>query len=248
MNQKQNIWVIIPAAGVGRRMQTDVPKQYLTLNNKTVIEHTINVFISAEFISGIIVAVSAEDEYWSGLEFKAPQRLHTVEGGEERCYSVLNALTFLQQEAQPDDWVLVHDAARPCLRAEDLNLLLDKLINHDVGGILAIPVRDTMKRSRKRSGKRSGESAGDDVLIEATVDREGLWHALTPQMFRFGLLYQSLEEALSQGKLITDESSALELAGYQPVLVEGHADNIKITQPDDLALAAFYLREQEMTK
>jgi 2-C-methyl-D-erythritol 4-phosphate cytidylyltransferase len=246
MNQKQNIWVIIPAAGVGRRMQTDVPKQYLILNDKTVIEHTINVFTSVEFISGIIVAISKDDEYWTGLDFNVDKRLHTVDGGDERCYSVLNALKFLQKKAQPNDWVLVHDAARPCLRTEDLNLLVDKLKDHDVGGILAIPVRDTMKRSDKSLGKN--QDTEHDVLIEETVDREGLWHALTPQMFRFGLLYDALEAALSQGKLITDESSALELAGYHPVLVEGHADNIKITHPDDLTLAAFYLKEQEITK
>ena len=242
MNQKQNIWVIIPAAGIGSRMQTDIPKQYLTLNDKTVLEHTIKIFKSAEFISEIIVAVSKDDEYWPGLELNADKRIQTVEGGKERCHSVLNALIFLLDKAQTDDWVLVHDAARPCLRARDLNLLIDKLKDHDIGGILAMPVRDTMKRSGKRP------DAEYDVLIEETVDREGLWHALTPQMFRFGLLYNAIQEAFSQGKLITDESSALELAGYHPVLVEGHADNIKITHPDDLALAAFYLREQEMLK
>ena len=242
MNQKQNIWVIIPAAGIGSRMQTDIPKQYLTLNDKTVLEHTIKIFKSAEFISEIIVAVSKDDEYWPGLELNTDKRIQTVEGGEERCHSVLNALIFLLDKAQTDDWVLVHDAARPCLRARDLNLLIDKLKDHDIGGILAMPVRDTMKRSGKRP------DAKYDVLIEETVDREGLWHALTPQMFRFGLLYNAIQEAFSQGKLITDESSALELAGYHPVLVEGHADNIKITHPDDLALAAFYLREQEMLK
>ena len=235
MNKKQNIWAIIPAAGVGKRMGSDTPKQYLTLNDKTVIEHTLDVFDSHDSISEIVVAVSKEDEYWPSLDLNLSKPLHKVNGGTERCDSVLNGLKFLEGKAAADDWVLVHDAARPCLRYDDLTLLLESLNDNKVGGILAVPVRDTMKRS----------SAGLNIINE-TVDREGLWHALTPQMFRFGLLKDALESALNNNEVITDEASAIELAGYQPVLVEGHADNLKITRPEDLALAAFFLRQADL--
>ena len=233
MNKKQNIWVIIPAAGVGRRMGTNTPKQYLLLNEKTVIEHTLSVFDSHASVSEIIVAISENDEYWSSLNLTLSKSLHKVAGGKERCDSVLNALMFLKDKANADDWVLVHDAARPCLRTEDLNLLLEKCQTHAVGGILAVPVRDTMKRSV-------------DNTITETVDRENLWHALTPQMFRFKLLKDSLESALMENKVITDEASAVELTGHQPLLIEGHADNLKITRPEDLALASFYLRQADL--
>ena len=232
MNKKQKIWVVIPAAGVGRRMGSNTPKQYLLLNNKSVIEHTISVFSSHNAISEIIVSISKEDEYWPSLNINCSKPVHKVEGGKERCDSVLNGLKFLQDKAKADDWVLVHDAARPCLRNEDLDLLLKELQQHEVGGILAVPVRDTMKRAVDKTN-----------LIKETVDRDALWHALTPQMFRFKLLKDALESALKNNKTITDEASAIELAGYQPVLVEGHSDNIKITRPEDLTLAAFYLRE-----
>lgn len=235
MNTNQNIWVIIPAAGVGKRMGSDTPKQYLTLNDKTVIEHTLDVFDSHDSISEIVVAVSNEDEYWPSLNVKLSKPLHKTNGGKERCDSVLNGLIFLEDKAAADDWVLVHDAARPCLRLEDLTLLLDTLQENEIGGILAIPVRDTMKRS-----------VDNTKIIKETVDRENLWHALTPQMFRFSLLKNALESALTNNEVITDEASAIELTGHHPVLVEGHADNLKITRPEDLALAAFFLRQVDL--
>ena len=234
MNKKQNIWVIIPAAGVGRRMGTNTPKQYLLLNEKTVIEHTLDVFNTHDSISEIVIAVSKEDEYWPSLDLHLSKPLHKVSGGKERCDSVLNGLKFLEDKAENNDWVLVHDAARPCLRKEDLTLLLETLQEHEVGGILAVPVRDTMKRSVSEN------------IIKETVERENLWHALTPQMFRYGLLKDALVSALNNNEVITDEASAIELAGYQPVLVEGHADNLKITRPEDLALAAFFLRQVDL--
>ena len=234
MNIKKNIWVIIPAAGVGRRMRSDTPKQYLLLNNKPVLEHTINVFNTHDAISEIVVAISNEDEYWPSLNINYDKPVHVAEGGKERCDSVLNGLKFLETKAKDDDWVLVHDAARPCLRNDDLNSLLAVLEGHPVGGILAVPVRDTMKRAIENSD-----------LIKETVERDGLWHALTPQMFRFKVLKDALESALRKNKPMTDEASAIELAGLHPVLVEGHADNLKITRPEDLALAAFFLRQAD---
>ena len=231
MNKNKKIWVIIPAAGVGKRMESDTPKQYLKLNNKTIIEHTLAVFDKHDSISEIVVSISEGDEYWDALNLNLSKPLHIANGGKERCYSVLNGLKFLKNKATDDDWVLVHDAARPCLRHEDLTLLIDTLKEHEVGGILAIPVRDTMKRSF------------DNNNIKETVERDNLWHALTPQMFRFSILKNALESALNNNEVITDESSAVELAGYQPVLVEGHADNLKVTNPEDLVLASFFLQK-----
>jgi 2-C-methyl-D-erythritol 4-phosphate cytidylyltransferase len=237
MTIKNSTWVIIPAAGVGRRMKSATPKQYLLLNGKPVLEHTLNVFLNHAAISQIVVAISKEDEYWPTLSVGKQKPVHTAEGGKERCDSVLNGLKYIESQANDDDWVLVHDAARPCLRQEDLSLLIEKLSDHKVGGILAVPVRDTMKRAHANS-----------KLIDKTVERENLWHALTPQMFRYKMLKDALETALNNNKEITDEASAIELAGFQPELIEGHADNLKITRPEDLELAAFFLRQAETNK
>lgn len=222
-------WVVIPAAGVGARMKADRPKQYLPLRGKTVIEHTLACFTHHPAISGIVVALSQGDPYWPELHIDSAIPLHVAPGGQERCHSVLNALHLLAQHAAADDWVLVHDAARPCLTRADIDKLCAELANDEVGGILAVPVRDTMKR-----GDREGR-------ISATEDRNGLWHALTPQMFRVGLLTQALEQALVDGFVVTDEASAVEHVGLRPKLVEGSADNIKVTRPEDLALAEFFL-------
>lgn len=223
-------WVIIPAAGVGARMKADRPKQYLPLRGKTVIEHTLGCFTHHPAIAGIVVALSPDDPYWPELHIDSAVPLHVVDGGQERCHSVLNALRLLAQHADADDWVLVHDAARPCLSRADIDKLCAELQNDEVGGILAVPVRDTMKRS-DREGR-----------ISTTEDRRTLWHALTPQMFRLEPLTQALEQALADGFVVTDEASALEHAGLRPKLVEGRADNIKVTRPEDLALAEFFLR------
>lgn len=237
MTSKNNIWVIIPAAGVGRRMKSSTAKQYLLLNGKPVLEHTLNVFLNHAAISEIVVAVSKEDEYWSTLSVGNQKPVHKAEGGKERCDSVLNGLKYIESHANDDDWVLVHDAARPCLRQQDLSLLINKLSNHNVGGILAVPVRDTMKRAQVNSNQ-----------IEKTVDRNNLWHALTPQMFRYKMLKEALETALDNNQEITDEASAIELAGFQPELIEGHADNLKVTRPEDLKLAEFFLKQAELDK
>jgi len=237
MLENQKIWVVIPAAGVGKRMGLDTPKQYLLLNDEPVLKHTIDIFDKHDAISEIIVSVSKKDEYWSELSFNLSKPLHRVAGGTERCDSVLNGLIYLQSKASQDDWVLVHDAARPCLRHDDLTLLIDTLSEHEVGGLLAVPVRDTIKKS-----------FSDTTTVETTVDRSNLWHALTPQMFRFGVLFDALVTALGKKEIVTDDASAIELAGYKPRLVEGHADNLKITRPEDLALAAFYLRDHLSNK
>jgi 2-C-methyl-D-erythritol 4-phosphate cytidylyltransferase len=226
------IWAVLPAAGVGARMQADRPKQYLELLGRTVLEHTIETLLSASAIEQVVVAISAEDPYWGDLPVAGNTKLSVCEGGQERCHSVLNGLNALQTlGADEQDWVMVHDAARPCLRAEDLSRLIHSVTIKNQGGILAVPVRDTMKLSDD-----SGEQ------IDATVDRSHMWHALTPQMFRVGELRSAIEQALEDGFVVTDEASAMEHAGQSPLLVRGHADNIKITIPEDLALAEFYLQ------
>lgn len=232
---EQTFWAIIPAAGIGSRMLADRPKQYLALHGKTVIEQTISCFTSHPRISGIVVALAEHDVTWPTLVIQTDKPLYIVSGGVERCHSVLNALRFLQEEttARKNDWVLVHDAARPCLRAEDMDRLMITMVQHPVGGILGVPVHDTLKRIDVAA------------VIEETIDRKNIWHALTPQMFRLGMLYEALESALANDMLVTDEASAMEQAGHAPLIVEGHADNIKITRPEDLALAGYFLSSMQ---
>ncbi len=226
-------WAVVPAAGVGRRMGSVTPKQYMQLNGRLVIEHTLETLLACQRLDGVYVAVSPDDEWWGDTAMAKHPQLVRVDGGPERCHSVLNALNLLQQSAAPDDWVLVHDAARPCLRSDDLEKLIDTLHDHPIGGLLGVPVRDTMKR------------ADTQAAISETVSRDGLWHAYTPQMFRLGPLHQALEQAIAKGLIVTDDASAMELAGVKPLMIEGHDDNIKITRPEDLVLAEFYLKQQE---
>ncbi|UCE89033.1 MAG: 2-C-methyl-D-erythritol 4-phosphate cytidylyltransferase [Pseudomonadota bacterium] len=225
-------WAVVPAAGVGRRMGNDLPKQYLFIGDKPVIVHTLERLASEPSIAGIVVAVADSDEHWSQLEIDVAVPLLRAPGGQERCHSVLSALNVLHGTADDADPVLVHDAARPCVRPADLAALIGAIGNRKDGGLLATPVRDTMKRS------------DTDGRVARTVDREGLWHALTPQMFRLDLLRAALQQAITDGYLVTDEASAMEHAGYHPRLVESHGDNIKITHPQDLATAEFFLEQQ----
>lgn len=222
-------WAVAPAAGVGRRMGAAIPKQYLPLAGSSVIVHTLNTLLRHPRISGLAVAIGRDDPWWRALRPEAGKPLLQVEGGPERHYSVLNAVLALRELAEPDDWVLVHDAVRPCLRATDVDMLMNTLADDPVGGLLATPVRDTMKR------------AGPDGRVTATVERAGLWHALTPQMFRLNVLQTALQQALERCLAVTDDAAAVEALGLAPRLVEGRGDNIKITRPEDLALAEFYL-------
>ncbi|MDQ5911125.1 MAG: 2-C-methyl-D-erythritol 4-phosphate cytidylyltransferase [Pseudomonadota bacterium] len=239
-------WAVVPAAGAGRRMGSAIPKQYLLLAGQPVIAHTLDILLRHPRLSGVVVAISVEDEWWpevvaarvtnkpllvvtGGAARVTNKPLLVVTGGAERGHSVLNGLDALWERAQPDDWVLVHDAARPCLSVDDLDRLLTELAEDAVGGLLAVPVSDTLKQA-DRAGR-----------VAATVDRSQLWRALTPQMFRLGLLREALREALARGQIVTDEAAAMEAAGFTPQLIEGRADNLKITRPEDLALAEFYL-------
>lgn len=225
-------WAVVPAAGVGKRMGSTVPKQYLEILGKPVLEHTLDRLLSVPQFSAIAVALGPEDGFWDDLSVSKDPRILRAAGGKERSDSVYSALKQLEDVASPEDWVLVHDAARLCLTAEDIHKLMDVLSEDPVGGILAVPVSDTLKTVK-------------DGVITGTPDRSSTWRALTPQMFRYGVLKQALSEAETKGHLVTDEASAIELMGYHPKIVEGRPDNIKITRPEDLSLAAFYLEMQE---
>jgi 2-C-methyl-D-erythritol 4-phosphate cytidylyltransferase len=222
--------VVVPAAGIGRRMQADRPKQYLSIAGKTILEHTVENLYRHPQICQVIVVLSPQDPYFSHLDIARVHWLTRVDGGKERANSVLAGLEYLHKE----QWVLVHDAARPCFCQEDVTRLLSLAQRGTQGGILASRARDTMKRANMQQ------------QITHTECRANLWHALTPQFFPLAELRDALSRALAQGVDITDEASAIEWAGGAVQLIEGKANNIKVTQPEDLLLAEFYLTHKDM--
>lgn len=226
-------WAVVPAAGVGKRMAATRPKQYLALRGLPIIQHTIERLSGHPRIAGVVVALSPEDGFWPELRPVLPASVHEVLGGEERCHSVLRGLERLEELAAADDWVLVHDAVRPCLRSEDIDKLIAALATARDGALLGYPVRDTIKRTDQHA------------VVRETVPRDALWHALTPQAFRVKVLKDALAWCIDAGHMVTDEAQAVELGGMSPTMVEGCPDNIKITRPDDLGLAELYLRHQE---
>ncbi|WP_455846087.1 2-C-methyl-D-erythritol 4-phosphate cytidylyltransferase [Pantoea agglomerans] len=226
-----DVIAVVPAAGVGSRMQAACPKQYLTIGQFTLLEHSVARLLAHPAVKQVIVPVSIDDGWFDSLPLAQDPRILRVTGGDTRAESVLAGLNAIKHS----EWVLVHDAARPCLHPDDLARLLAVREYSKVGGILAAPVRDTMKRAEP------GKTA-----IAHTVEREDLWHALTPQFFPHQLLTACLTRALHEGATITDEASALEYCGYHPLLVSGRSDNIKVTRPEDLALAAFYLTQIQL--
>ena len=243
--QLEPVWVVIPAAGLGRRMKSDLPKQYLKIHDKCVIEHTLECFLNHDDIAGIIVVLNPYDSYWKSLNISSRKKpIHTVEGGFDRSDSVLNGLNFLLKihEIPVTSWVMVHDAARPCLSKIDIDSLLELRTQDCVGGILASPVRDTMKRT-----KFSETTTGKTETITHTESRDNLCHALTPQMFRIGELTEALEFCSERNIVITDECSAMEEQRTNPVIVEGSHNNIKITYPSDLSLAAFLMAQAKVS-
>lgn len=231
MNHPTKFWAVVPAAGVGKRMNADRPKQYLELAGKTVLEQTLLRLLQADVFAAISVAISAEDPFWPELPIAKHEKILTAAGGKERADSVLSALKAIHGLATDSDWVLVHDAARPCLTSGDIHYLIDSLVDDEVGGILALSSHDTLKNVQGKT-------------ILGTLDRSHIWRALTPQMFRYGMLKAALQAA-EGNPAVTDEASALEMQGRQPKIVEGRPDNIKITRPEDLALAQFYLEQQQ---
>ena len=227
---KLSFSVVIPAAGIGKRVGADIPKQYLKILGKTIIEHSLAPFLIHPDIKSVIVSIANNDQWFNDLDISLHPKLTVVKGGKERVDSVLNALKLLGS----DDYVLVHDAARPCVQMEDINNLISSAKNNKNGAMLACRVRDTMKRS------------DDTNQIKNTVDRENLWHALTPQLFNNQQLIDAITSIENQ-HLITDEASAIELAGGKVCIVEGRSDNLKVTQSEDLLLAEFYLSKFNVT-
>ena len=228
-----DVIAVVPAAGIGSRMQAECPKQYLKIGEKTILEHAVASLLVHPRVRQVIIAISPDDQFFTTLPLALDPRVTVVTGGGMRADSVLAGL----QAAGGASWVLVHDAARPCLHQDDLGRLLAITASSKVGGILAAPVRDTMKRSEPSA-----------LLIAHTVEREALWHALTPQLFPLELLRCCLLRALNEGAIITDEASALEYCGFHPQLISARADNIKVTRPEDLALAEFYLTRLTQTE
>ena len=223
------IWAIVPAAGRGTRFGGETPKQYLHVAGQPLIAHTLHALLTHPTVQGVVVVLAEDDAHWPGWQTLADKPVTTCIGGSERADSVLAGLAALPESVRPDDFVLVHDAARPNLRREDLDQLLNRGRVDPVGAILAAPVRDTLKR------------AGDDGGIDGTEPRERLWRALTPQLFRRLQLTRALETARDAGIAVTDESMAMERQGHRPLLVEGSDDNVKVTTPADLALFEFIL-------
>ena len=237
-------WLVVPAAGVGSRFGSSLPKQYSPLLGKTVIEHCLERLLAIP-CEAIIVALHSDDHHWQHLKIPDSERIRRVEGGEQRADSVQRALVAIEAEAGDEDWVLVHDVVRPCVSHADLTQLIGTLAESPVGGLLATPVNATLKRIVDNSEFGSlGDAPVGDGLVRETVSREGLWLAATPQMFRYGPLVAALNYCLDHSVAITDEAEAMELAGHSPIIVHGRSDNIKITHADDLALAEQIIQAQ----
>lgn len=224
-------WAIVPAAGQGKRFGAEVPKQYVSVAGAPLIAHTLQALLSHAGVAGAVVVLAAGDARWPDWQAVHGKPVVACTGGDTRADSVLAGLDALPDDVRADDFVLVHDAARPLLRADDLDALLERGRADPVGAILAAPVRDTLKR------------AGDDGGIDGTEPRERLWRALTPQLFRRLQLTRALEAARDAGVAVTDEAMAMERLGHRPLLVEGSADNIKVTTQADLAFVEFLLQQ-----
>lgn len=222
--------IVIPAAGMGNRMETAIPKQYLPLCGKPMISYSIQTFFASPRIASIHLALSPEDYFWRnlGLDVNSRLQLHYT-GGETRAQTVLNTLLALHSQIDEDDWILVHDAARPGLSLSLLNTLLDSLEHDAVGGLLALPLADTLKQSNA------------DARVKATIPRDGLWQAQTPQMFRYSLLKRALERFNGAP---TDEAQAVEALGLEPKLVVGSLKNMKVTYPQDMALMEVLIQKE----
>ena len=227
------VWAVVPAAGIGRRFAGDRPKQYAMLGARPVIAHVMARLAAASGVTGIVAAVSPADSWWRAAAEDFGVAVDTVEGGAERRDSVLNALDHLSTIAPADALAMVHDAVRPCVEVEDIERVVAAARRGPDGAVLAAPVSDTLKR------------AGPEGSIAGTVDRSGLWRALTPQVFPLGRLRVALRDAVGSGCAVTDEAQAMERVGARPLLVEGSPRNLKVTRPEDLALARAVLEGRE---
>ena len=225
MGSENPVWAVIPAAGSGSRMGQERPKQYLAFQGKTILEHCLDRLLSHSAIAGAVVVLSPSDDGWQSLGYHSEKPLFLTDGGRERQHSVYSGLTTLQYRCGNDVIALVHDAARPLVSHADLERVITAARGHTAGAILATPVHDTLKQQNERQE------------IAATIPRQGLWRALTPQVFHLQVLLNALKQAIDAEQAVTDDAQAVELAGHTPALVEGSAENIKITHPGELALA-----------
>lgn len=237
MKHSTAYWLVMPAAGTGSRMGAAIPKQYLPLAGHRVIDWSLQPFIEDSSCQGIVVSIADDDGQWRTSRWATHAKLHAVAGGQDRAASVLAGLNECARLGVAEQtWILVHDAARPCVSKTDIAKLLavaaqntanPQADQHVVGGLLATAMTETVKRVSTDMPPR----------VLETVPRELLWRAQTPQMFRLGMLRQALYAAASQSVQITDEASAMEYMGWQPVLIAGRADNLKVTVPEDLSMA-----------
>jgi 2-C-methyl-D-erythritol 4-phosphate cytidylyltransferase len=231
MNEKNKFWGLIPGAGIGRRMGADIPKQYSKINGVPVFHHSLGKICICRDIYRVIAGISEDDLLWRMDPYQHPRFLGAFIGGQNRSDTVFNGLKDLLEYRQADtnDWVVVHDAARPCIGENDIDCLISEARSNGVGAVLGAKIVDTVKKT-------------DDMgkVIE-TVNRNGFWRAFTPQVFRIGPLMDALDYAVKAGVQVTDECMAMEYAGHSPVMVQGDPTNIKITVPEDLKLAALFL-------
>ena len=230
--KKDKYFLVVPASGIGQRMNSRIPKQYIKLGNDlTILDQCLEVMLSNEIISGFVVALDKKDTHFKSSKFAKDSKLISIaSGGKERFNSVFNALSALDQTAKPSDWVLVHDAVRPCIKKEDVVKLIDEVADDQVGGILSTRVFDTVKQKNKNG-------------LVLTIDRQKLYIAQTPQMFRYGILKEAVEKAVERNLHITDESEAVERLGYSIRIVDGSSSNIKITTQKDIDLANYFLKQ-----
>jgi 2-C-methyl-D-erythritol 4-phosphate cytidylyltransferase len=228
-----SVWCVVPAAGRSARVGGEIPKQYMPIGGKPMLMHTLTRLAMHPRVAGLMVVLAARDVYWAGMGSLRGKPVRTAIGGDERADSVLAGLRALREQVEDSHFVLVHDAARPCVRNEDISRLLEMGIPAG-GGLLAAPMHDTLKR------------AGTDNRVVVTEPRDTRWRALTPQLFRYGELAAALQAAIAAGVTITDESMAMERTGQRPLLVEGSADNIKVTTAPDFALAEFMIQRTAM--
>ena len=230
--KKNKYFLVIPASGIGKRMNSDIPKQYLHLDNGiTILDQCLKTFLSIESISGFVVALAKKDTGFKSSLFAEHFKLIGIaSGGKERFHSVLNALNSLDEIAEFNDWVLVHDSVRPCIKQSDIEKLIEEVSGDAIGGILANRVADTVKQKNTNG-------------LVSTIDRKKLYMAQTPQMFRFGILKEAIEKIIKLDMHITDESEALEYLGHSVRIVNGSSSNIKITNKDDIDLANYFLNQ-----
>lgn len=230
-----NYFAVVPASGIGQRFEHSTPKQFLSVHGRTIVEYALLPLLEHPDIELVVVVMQLPCVYWSTLSIANHPKIRLTQGGETRADSVFSGILELDSVANDQDWVLVHDAARPCLTSHLIQRLIKTVDDHPVGGLLATPVRDTLKRSDEQG-----------INVVETVSREGLWQAQTPQLFRHGLLKAALLSALEDDAPITDEAQAIERQGHTPLLVEGAMSNIKLTHPEDFAWVSQWLSQEEL--